>query len=168
MVSDLLLHLDIHKFVRIPGVHLRILRELAEVLVKPLSIIYQQSWLTREVSVDCRLANVMPIYQKVWKGRSRELQACQSDLSASKSHGADNFDYHFAANVGQAGDQAQLKDISCLRSLFFYDKVTCLAFDTLPHHPPEETVSTWLKCVDTLLGKKLTGWLGPKSSDESS
>ncbi|KAK4831266.1 hypothetical protein QYF61_016736 [Mycteria americana] len=38
-------------------VHPRVLKELAEVLTKPLSIIYQQSWLTGEVPVDWRLAN---------------------------------------------------------------------------------------------------------------
>ena len=33
-------------------------------LTKPLSIIFQQSWLTGEVPVDWKLANVMPIYKK--------------------------------------------------------------------------------------------------------
>ena len=33
-------------------------------LTKPLSIIYQQSWLTREVLTDWKLANVTPIYKK--------------------------------------------------------------------------------------------------------
>ncbi|GAB0176153.1 hypothetical protein GRJ2_000080500 [Grus japonensis] len=42
----------------------RVLRELAEVLTKPISIIYQQSWLNREVPVDWKLPNVMPIHQK--------------------------------------------------------------------------------------------------------
>ncbi|KAK4815254.1 hypothetical protein QYF61_023701 [Mycteria americana] len=49
------------------GIHPRVLRELAEVLTKPLSILYQQSWLTREVPVDGRLANVTPMYKKGWK-----------------------------------------------------------------------------------------------------
>ncbi|GAB0180246.1 hypothetical protein GRJ2_000489900 [Grus japonensis] len=52
MVSDLLHHLDAHKSMGV------------EVLTKPLSIIYQQSWLTGEVPVDWRLANVMLIYKK--------------------------------------------------------------------------------------------------------
>jgi len=38
-----------------------------EVLTKPLSTIHQQSWLTREVPVDWRLASVTPIYKKVQK-----------------------------------------------------------------------------------------------------
>ncbi|GAB0177573.1 mitochondrial enolase superfamily member 1 [Grus japonensis] len=70
MVSDLLHHLDTHKSMGPDGIHPRVLRELVEVLTKPLSIIYQQSWLTGEVPVDWRLANVMPIYKK---GRKEDL-----------------------------------------------------------------------------------------------
>ncbi|KFO07792.1 hypothetical protein N312_13130, partial [Balearica regulorum gibbericeps] len=64
MVSNLLHHLDTHKSIGPDGIHPRVLRELAEVLTKPLSIIYQQFWLTGEVPVDWRLANVMLIYNK--------------------------------------------------------------------------------------------------------
>ncbi|KAK4822208.1 hypothetical protein QYF61_011849 [Mycteria americana] len=63
-VNDLLHHLDTHKSMGLDGIHLRVLRELAEELAKPLSIIYQQSCLTGEVPDDWRLANVMPIYKK--------------------------------------------------------------------------------------------------------
>ncbi|KAK4823476.1 hypothetical protein QYF61_002523 [Mycteria americana] len=52
MVSDLLHHLDAHKSMGPDGIHPRVLRELAEVLTKPLSILYQQSWLTGEDPVD--------------------------------------------------------------------------------------------------------------------
>jgi len=41
-----------------------VLRELAEELAKPLSIIYQQSWLTGEVPDDWRFTNVTSIYKK--------------------------------------------------------------------------------------------------------
>ncbi|KAK4820048.1 hypothetical protein QYF61_017894 [Mycteria americana] len=64
MVSDLLHHLDTHKSIGPDEIHPRVLKELAEVLTKPLSIIYQQSWLTGEVPVDWRLANVTPIFKK--------------------------------------------------------------------------------------------------------
>ncbi|KGL97655.1 RNA-directed DNA polymerase from mobile element jockey, partial [Charadrius vociferus] len=64
MVSNLLHHLDIHKSMGLDGIHPRVLRELAEVLTKTLSIICQQSWLTGEVPVDWRLANVTSIYKK--------------------------------------------------------------------------------------------------------
>ncbi|GAB0177975.1 mitochondrial enolase superfamily member 1 [Grus japonensis] len=64
MVTDLLHHLDTHKFMGPDGIHPRVLRELVEMLTKPLSIIYQQSWLSGEVPVDWRLANVTPIHKK--------------------------------------------------------------------------------------------------------
>ncbi|KGL82453.1 RNA-directed DNA polymerase from mobile element jockey, partial [Tinamus guttatus] len=63
-VSDLLLHLDTHKSMGSDGIHPRVLRELAEVLAKPLSIIYQKSWSTGEVPDDWRLANETPIHKK--------------------------------------------------------------------------------------------------------
>ncbi|KFQ39647.1 hypothetical protein N332_02163, partial [Mesitornis unicolor] len=67
VVSDLLHHLDIHTSMGPDGIYPRVLRELAEVLAKPLSIIYQQSWLTGEVPVYWKLANVTLIYKRGWK-----------------------------------------------------------------------------------------------------
>ncbi|KFQ02761.1 hypothetical protein N330_02777, partial [Leptosomus discolor] len=64
VVSDLLHHSDAHKSMRTDGLHPRVLKELVEVLTKPLSIIYQKSWLTGEVPVDWRIANMTPIYKK--------------------------------------------------------------------------------------------------------
>ncbi|KAK4830697.1 hypothetical protein QYF61_012866 [Mycteria americana] len=66
-VNNLLHHLDTQKPVGLDGIHLRVLRELVEELAKPLSFIYQQSWLTGVVPDDWRLANVMSIYKKGWK-----------------------------------------------------------------------------------------------------
>ena len=60
----MLSHLDTHKSMELNGIHARVLRELVEVLTEPLSIIYQQSWLTGQVPVDWRFANVTPIYRK--------------------------------------------------------------------------------------------------------
>ncbi|PKU37509.1 hypothetical protein llap_12187 [Limosa lapponica baueri] len=67
VVRDLLQNLDTNKAMGPDGIHLRVLRELAEVLAEPLSIIYQQSWQTGEVPADWRLANVTPIHKKGWK-----------------------------------------------------------------------------------------------------
>ncbi|KFW88908.1 hypothetical protein N305_01658, partial [Manacus vitellinus] len=66
-VCDLLSHLDPHKSTGPDGIHPRVMRELAEVLAKLLSIIYQQSWLTGEVPDDWKLANVTPIHKKGYK-----------------------------------------------------------------------------------------------------
>ncbi|RMB95937.1 hypothetical protein DUI87_27577 [Hirundo rustica rustica] len=100
------------------------MRELADELVKPLSIIYHQSWLTGEVPDDWKLANVTPIHKKC--GRE---------------------------DPGWPGSQAQhrfRRGRSCLTNLItFYEQVTCLvdagkavdivyldfskAFDTVSH-----------------------------------
>ncbi|KFO80749.1 RNA-directed DNA polymerase from mobile element jockey, partial [Cuculus canorus] len=63
-VRDLLAQLDTHKSMGPDGIHPRVLKDLADVLSKPLSIIFQWSWLTGEVPLDWRLANVVPIYKK--------------------------------------------------------------------------------------------------------
>ena len=47
--------------------HPRVLREFTDVVAKTLSIILQQSWLTGDVPVDWRLANVTPIFKTGWK-----------------------------------------------------------------------------------------------------
>ncbi|KAK4808572.1 hypothetical protein QYF61_009875 [Mycteria americana] len=137
-VNDLLCHLDTHKSLGLDGIHLRVLRELVEELAKPLSIIYQQSWLTGEAPDDWRLANVTPVYKKGWKvdaGNYRPVSL-------------------ISACAGQPGDHASQrgfrKSRSCLTNLIcFYNKVTRLvhegkavdvihldfnkAFDTVSH-----------------------------------
>jgi len=64
MVSNTLHHLDTHKSLGPDGIHPRVLKELAKVFTNPLSITSQQSWLTGEIPVDWKLANVMLIYKK--------------------------------------------------------------------------------------------------------
>ncbi|GAB0179867.1 mitochondrial enolase superfamily member 1 [Grus japonensis] len=64
IVRDLLLHLDAYKFMGLDGIQPRVLRELADVIVRPLSIIFQQSWESGEIPVDWKLANVVPIFKK--------------------------------------------------------------------------------------------------------
>jgi len=63
-VNNLLCYLDTHKSMGPDGIHPRVLRELAEELAEPLSIIYQKSWLTGEVPDVCRIASVRAIYKK--------------------------------------------------------------------------------------------------------
>ena len=64
IVLELLRKLDAHKSMGPDGLYPRALRELADVVAKPISIILQQSWLTGDVLVHWRLANVMPIFKE--------------------------------------------------------------------------------------------------------
>ncbi|GAB0183669.1 mitochondrial enolase superfamily member 1 [Grus japonensis] len=64
LVQDLLLQLDARKRVDPSGLYPRVLKELTEVIVGPLSIIFQWSWESGEVPVDWKLANVVKIFKK--------------------------------------------------------------------------------------------------------
>ncbi|KAK4830833.1 hypothetical protein QYF61_013762 [Mycteria americana] len=131
MISDLLHHLDIHKSMGPDEIHPRVLKELAEMLTKLLSIIYQQSWLTGEVPVDWRLANVTPIYKKGRKedsGNYRPVSLTsvpgklmeQIILSAITRHAEDNQ----GIKPSQHGFR---KGRSCLTNLIsFYGKGSVL------------------------------------------
>ncbi|KFW96753.1 hypothetical protein N336_00064, partial [Phalacrocorax carbo] len=85
MVSDLLYHLNTHKSMGPDGIHPRVLRELAEVLTEPLSIFYQQSWLTGEVLDDWRLANVTPIHKQGWKEDPENYRPVSLTLAPGKA-----------------------------------------------------------------------------------
>ncbi|KFP26241.1 RNA-directed DNA polymerase from mobile element jockey, partial [Colius striatus] len=63
-VKDLLAKLNTHKSVDPDGMHPRVLRELADVVAKPLSILFEQSWRTGEMPEDWRKANVTPVCKK--------------------------------------------------------------------------------------------------------
>lgn len=52
IVGDLLVQLDPYESMEPDGIHLRILKELADVIAKPLSMIFEWSWESREVSSD--------------------------------------------------------------------------------------------------------------------
>ncbi|GAB0179804.1 mitochondrial enolase superfamily member 1 [Grus japonensis] len=113
------------------GIHPGVLRDLVEVLTKPLSIIYQQSWITREVPVDWKLANVMSIHKKGQKedpGNYRPVTLTlvlgkvmeQIILITIMQHVQDN-------QVIRPSQHGFMKGRSCLTNLIsFYDKVTHL------------------------------------------
>ena len=103
-VNNLLCHVDTYKFMGTDGIHLRVPRELAEELSKPLSIIYQQSWLTGEVPDGWRLSSVTPIFKK---GGSGKLWTCEPDLGGGKDYGALHLECTHQARAGQPGDQAE-------------------------------------------------------------
>ena len=55
------------------GVHPRILRELSNVIARPLFLIFADYILTGNVPRDWRIENVVPIFKKGSKNRARKL-----------------------------------------------------------------------------------------------
>ncbi|KAK4832398.1 hypothetical protein QYF61_022533 [Mycteria americana] len=154
MVSDLLHHLDTHKSMGPDEIHPRVLKELADVLTKPLSILYQQSWLTGEVPADWRLANVTPIDKKGQKedpGNYRPVSLTSVPGKLMEQIIPRAITRHVENNQGIKPSQHGFrKGRSCFTNLIsFYDKVTHLvdegkavdvvyldfskAFDTVSH-----------------------------------
>jgi len=153
-VNDLLCHLDTDKSMELDGIHMRVLRELVKELAKPLSIIYQQSWLTGGVPDEWRVTSVTPIYKK----EQKEDPGNYRPVSLNAVPGKTMEQFILSALPGHVKDtqrirpsqQGFMKGRSCLINLICcFDQVTHLvdegkavdiiyldfskAFDTVPH-----------------------------------
>ncbi|KAK4807113.1 hypothetical protein QYF61_018454 [Mycteria americana] len=177
LVRDLLLQLDAHKSMGPDGIHPRVLKELANVIVGPLSIIFQRSLESGEVPVDWKLANV-PIFKKGKKedpGNYRPVSLTSVPgrimeeviLGVIEKHLTDN------AVIGHS-QHGFMRGKSCLTNLIsFYDKVTHLvdqgkpvdvgfldfskAFDTVSHSILLDKMSSIQ--LDKSIIRWVTNWL---------
>ncbi|NWT77802.1 LIN1 transcriptase, partial [Lanius ludovicianus] len=153
-VRELLRDLDIHKSMGPDGIFPRVMRELADELVKPLSIIYQETWPIGKVPDDQKLANVTPVYKKGRKedpGNYRPVSLTSVPGKVMEQFILSAIMQHLQDGQGiRTSQQGFTKGRSCLTNLIsFYDQVTHLvdagkavdfvyldfskAFDTVSH-----------------------------------
>ncbi|GAB0203450.1 mitochondrial enolase superfamily member 1 [Grus japonensis] len=128
LVCELLQELDPYKSMGPDNIHPRVLREVADIIVRPLSIIFEKSWRSGDIPEDWKKANVTLIYKKGLKedpGNYRPIsltsvlgkvleQILLGAITSQMKHVIGKSQHRFT------------KDKLCLiNAITFYNKVTC-------------------------------------------
>ncbi|PKU26969.1 rna-directed dna polymerase from mobile element jockey- hypothetical protein [Limosa lapponica baueri] len=148
------------------GMHPRVLRELADVIAEPLSIIFERSWRTGEAPKYWRKANITPVYKKGKKedpGNYRPISLTSVPGKIMEQLVLDVISKHVEdQEVIGSGQHGFTNGKSCLTNLIaFYDVITgwldegraadviyldfSKAFDTVSHNILIRILRKWAR-----------------------